>query len=69
MILGCTELPIVQEWLEREFPQVRFVDPMEEVAERAVELYRAAEEQITDEMSYADTLVVVRQLYAQLISG
>lgn len=69
VILGCTELPIVQELLEQSFPQVTFVDPMEEVAELAVQLSRMAEERAHSGISYAETLILVRQLYAKMVAS
>ncbi|MEE1675198.1 amino acid racemase [Agarivorans aestuarii] len=44
IILGCTELPLVRKQLEQAFPNLNFIDPMEAVAERAVEIYQQAEQ-------------------------
>ncbi len=44
IILGCTELPLVQDRLEARFPHIAFLDPMQAVAEKAVALYHVAQE-------------------------
>lgn len=43
VILGCTELPLVRPALEKNFPEIYFIDPMEAVAERVVHIYRRAD--------------------------
>ncbi|WP_153914354.1 aspartate/glutamate racemase family protein [Shewanella sp. TC10] len=42
IILGCTELPSVRAQLQDNFPQIDFVDPMEVVAEKVVNVYEAS---------------------------
>ncbi|GAM55108.1 hypothetical protein JCM19231_1924 [Vibrio ishigakensis] len=43
IILGCTELPLVRSYLQKQFPQLSFIDPMEAVADRVVAIYQRAE--------------------------
>ncbi len=43
VILGCTELPIVQQRLENHFTEITFVDPMRIVAQKIVSLVKAEE--------------------------
>lgn len=42
VILGCTELPLVRESLEEKFPKLLFIDPMEIVAEQAIDIHHQA---------------------------
>ncbi|GEM79630.1 aspartate/glutamate racemase family protein [Vibrio superstes] len=44
VILGCTELPLVRKFLQTQFPDVHFIDPMEAVANRVVRIYKKAEQ-------------------------
>lgn len=44
IILGCTELSILREFLQEKFPQLIFVDPMQIAAEKVVEIYHQAEQ-------------------------
>lgn len=66
VILGCTELPIVQGALEEQFPIVKFVDPMEEVAKQAVEIAREAEARASDDMSYNQSIELVKDVAAEV---
>jgi aspartate racemase len=42
VILGCTELPLVQKPLQKRFPAMTFVDPMEITAAHVCRLYKDA---------------------------
>ncbi|MEZ9131616.1 hypothetical protein BCU93_18485 [Vibrio breoganii] len=46
VILGCTELPLVRNLLQKQFPDIHFIDPMEAVADRVVSIYNTAEERM-----------------------
>ncbi|WP_299573261.1 amino acid racemase [uncultured Shewanella sp.] len=54
IILGCTELPLVRSILEAEFIDVEFIDPMETVAEKVVEVYEAAKHLYFNTQSIAE---------------
>lgn len=40
VIYGCTELPFHHDYLQKNFPLIKFVDPMRVLAERSVEILR-----------------------------
>ncbi len=42
VILGCTELPLVRSILENHFSSIDFIDPMEAVASKVVQVYELA---------------------------
>ncbi|UPW18991.1 aspartate/glutamate racemase family protein [Agarivorans sp. TSD2052] len=46
VILGCTELPLVRDILQKNFANVTFIDPMEAVADRVVDIYKAVEQRL-----------------------
>jgi aspartate racemase len=46
IILGCTELPLVREGLEKRFSQITFIDPMDVIAEKAIDIFDKAVELI-----------------------
>lgn len=39
IILGCTELPLVRNKLESALPHIHFIDPMEIVAQKAIDIH------------------------------
>ena len=39
IILGCTELPLVRKKLESALPHIDFIDPMEVVAQKAIDIH------------------------------
>lgn len=43
VILGCTELPLVHDKLQELYPKINFVDPMQVMAAKVVEMYRNPE--------------------------
>ncbi len=56
IILGCTELPLVRKALQQSFPTMTFIDPMEAVADRAVILYKQAEQRVNNNETTTQTL-------------
>ncbi|GAB7220317.1 aspartate/glutamate racemase family protein [Vibrio comitans] len=46
VILGCTELPLVRNLLQKQFPDIHFIDPMQAVADRVVGIYNTAEQRM-----------------------
>lgn len=42
VILGCTELPLVRDRLQAHFPDIMFIDPMEVIAQKAIEIHERA---------------------------
>lgn len=62
VILGCTELPIDEALLKDQFPDLKFVDPMEEVAIQAVKIARQAQAKANDDMSYKQSIELVKDV-------
>lgn len=46
IILGCTELPLVRDSLEKKFPDIVFIDPMDVIADTAINIFDKALELI-----------------------
>jgi aspartate racemase len=46
VLLGCTELPLVEDILQTTFPQIHFFNPMVCTAEKAVKIFYEANEKI-----------------------
>lgn len=46
VILGCTELPLVEDRLKEALPHISFVDPMACVAQKIVDIYEGVKEKL-----------------------